>query len=384
VRGALIVSEVALALVLLAGAGLLLRSFLVLSRVEPGFTPEHAVAMQVTLPQDKYPDAEHRVAFFERALDRVGSVPGVEVAGVSTSLPVVASPPDGSFRIAGRADEPEGGHPADFNFCTSDWFRAMGIRLIKGRLFNEHDTERSTPVVIVTDALMRKYFPDQEPLGHRLVIGEQTWEIVGVVGDARYRGLAEEARPMFYRPLAFSPFAGGHLVVRSTLVPDTLVPTIRRAILDVDPNQPVANIRTLRTVVAISVGQRQVTLILLGLFAGVALMLAAVGLYGVVAYAVNERTQEIGIRMALGADRRSVVGMVLRQGMQLVGLGMLLGMAGALVVTRLLASLLYQVTPSDPETLVITTLVLAVVTFAACLLPARRAASVDPLTAVRG
>ncbi len=189
---------------------------------------------------------------------------------------------------------------------------------------------------------------------------------------------------MFYRPLAFSPFAGGHLVVRSTLVPDTLVPTVRRAILDVDPNQPVANIRTLQTVVAISVGQRQVTLILLGLFAGVALMLAAVGLYGVVAYAVNERTQEIGIRMALGADRRSVVGMVLRQGMQLVGLGMLLGMTGALVVTRLLASLLYQVTPSDPATLVITTLVLAVVTFAACLLPARRAASVDPLTAVRG
>ncbi len=383
VRGALIVSQVALALVLLAGAGLLLRSFLVLSSVEPGFVAQKGVAMQISLPQEKYPDVERRLAFFERAVDRVRALPGVEATGVSTSLPVVSSPPDSGFRIAGRPYSAEGGYGADFNSCTPDWFRAMGIPLVKGRFFTERDTVRSAPVVIVTDALTRKYFPDQEVIGQHLEIGEQTWEIVGVVADTRYRGLAGDVRPMFYRPFAFSSAAGGHLVVRSALVPDTLVQTVRRAILEVDPNQPVANIRTLETVLAISVGPRRLMLLLLGFFAGVALTLAAVGLYGVAAYAVNERTQEIGLRMALGADRRNVTGMVLRQGMQLAGLGALLGTAGALAMTRVMRNILYQVEPHDPVTFIGILVITMCVTLAACVLPARRAARIDPLTALR-
>jgi predicted permease len=382
-RGALIVSQVALALVLLAGAGLLLRSFLVLSSVEPGFVAEKGVAMQISLPQEKYSDVERRLAFFDRALDRVRALPGVEVAGVSTSLPVVSSPPDTGFRIVGRQHSAEAGYGADFNACTPDWFRAMGIPLVKGRFFTERDTVRSTPVVIVTDALMRKYFPDQEVLGQHLEIGEQTWEIVGVVADTRYRGLAHDIRPMFYRPFPFSSAAGGHLVVRSAVVADTLVQIVRRAILDVDPNQPVANIRTLETVLDISVGQRRLMLLLLGFFAAVALTLAAVGLYGVAAYAVNERTQEIGLRMALGADRRNVTGMILRQGMQLAVLGALLGTAGALAMTRVMRNVLYQIEPHDPVTFVGILVITMVVTLTACVLPARRAARIDPLTALR-
>ncbi len=388
-RSGLIVAEVALSLVLLVGAGLLLNSFVRLSHVPSGIDPRNLLTMQVTLPEKKYPDAARRTDFFERSLERIGALPGVEAAGVVGRRPVGGGSMDTTFLIAGRSDAPPTGHGVDFDFCTPDYFRAAGIPLRTGRVFAWSDKAGSPRVVIINEALARRHFPDQQPLGQRIHLNvaegkiDEGWEIVGVVGDVRQRGVGKDVRPCIYRPQAFSHMGGGNLLIRTTGAPLALAETVRRTVLEVDASQPVANIRTMEEALASSMAERRFLLLLLGGFAGTAVLLAAIGLYGVIAFVVSQRTREIGIRMALGASRRHVLQLVLSSGMKLVGLGIVLGGAAALGLTGLLGKLLYGVEATDPATFSGVALLLLLVCLFASWLPARRAARVEPMEALR-
>jgi putative ABC transport system permease protein len=381
-RHALVVAEVATALVLLAGAGLLVNSFVRLLNVPPGFDPRQTIALQLTMSGRGYPDPATRAAVMERILERVRSVPGVEAAGSVTTLPLTW-PMDTLVRLAGREGPHDGRFSSDFDYVDGESFRALGIPLMRGRLFDTRDAAAQAKVAVVNEAFALTLFPGRDPLGQFIGEGQEQWQIVGVVGDVRVRGLGEAIRPLFYRPLAFGWFPGRRLVVRTAGPPHAFVEPIRRAILAVEPELPVANPQSLEELVAASVGQRRLVLAVLGFFAASALLLAGVGLYGVVACTVSQRTREIGIRMAVGAPRRAVVGLFLRQGARLTGLGIALGLLGGAALTRLLASQLYGVKATDPLTFAAVSAVLLLVALAASFLPARRAAAVDPVNALR-
>jgi putative ABC transport system permease protein len=390
VRSALVIAEVALALILLTGAGLLLNSFFRLSNVPLGINPRHALTMQVTLPDKQYPDGERRGAFFERVLEHIGNLPGVEAAGVIGNLPLAGNAAMTSFSVIGRAGQPEEGIDTDFDFCTPGYFRAIGTPLLTGRWFDPRDKVGGPRVVIINKAFAREHFPNEEPLGKRIHLEvftkkiDEGWEIVGVVGDARQRQLGAPPHPTVYRPTSFSFFGGGgYLVVRTAGAPLAMAESVRKAILEVDPNQPVAKVRTMEEVIATSLAPRRFILTVLGGFAAAALLLAAIGLYGVIAYYVSLRTREIGIRMALGATRGHAISVVLRQGMRLVGIGVLLGIAGSIGLTRVLVNMLYGIEATDPLTFSTVSLLLAGIGLLACWLPARRAAKINPMEALR-
>jgi putative ABC transport system permease protein len=345
--------------------------------------------MQVPLPEKKYPDAARRTAFFDQVLERLGRLPGVESAGVIRRLPLGGWPDTSTFSVAGRPNQPQAGNLTDFDFCTPDYFRTVGIPLLRGRTFDSRDKPGAPGVVIINEALAREHFPDEDPLGKRIHMEVFTgkiddgWEIVGVVGNVRQRGLGDDLKPCVYRPQPFSLFSGEHLVIRSSVPLLSLADTVRKLVLEVDPAQPVVGVRSLEEVVGASIAQRRFILMLLSGFAGSALLLAAIGLYGVVAYAVSQRTHEIGIRVALGATRADVLGLILSGGMRLAGIGVLVGVAGAFGLTRLMTGLLYEVKPVDLPTFACVSLVLLLVTFFASWLPARRATRVDPMVALR-
>ena len=380
-RHVLVVAEVATALVLLAGAGLLVNSFVRLQNVPPGFDPRRALALQITMSGPRYP-LPARAAAMERMLERVRAIPGVEAAGSVTTLPLTW-PMDTLVRLAGREGPHDGRFSCDFDYVDAESFRALGIPLTRGRLFDAMDAAALARVAVVNETFVRTHFPNQEPVGQFFSEGDQQWQIVGVVGDVRLRDLAERIRPTLYRPLAFGWSPARRLVVRTAGSPQAFVEPIRRAILAVEPELPIANPQSLEKLVAASVAQRRLVLAVLGFFAASALLLAGIGLYGVVACTVAQRTREIGIRMAIGAPRRAVLGLFLRQGARLTGLGIVLGLLGAIALTRLLGSQLYGVEPTDPATFAAVAGVLLIVALSASFLPARRAAAVDPMTALR-
>jgi predicted permease len=380
-RHALVVAEVATALVLLAGAGLLVNSFVRLLKVPPGFDPRRGLALQVTMAGRQYPMAA-RAAVLERMLERVRSIPGVEAAGSVTTLPLTW-PMDTLIRLAGREGPHDGKFSSDFDYVDAESFKALGIPLRRGRLFDARDAAAEARVAVVNETFVRTHFPSQDPLGQFFSEGDKQWQIVGVVGDVRLRSLAEPIRPVIYRPLSFGWSPARRLVVRTTTSPLAFVEPIRRALLAVEPDLPVANPQSLEALVAASVAQRRLVLAVLGFFAASALLLSGVGLYGVVACTVSQRTREIGIRMAVGAPKRAVLGLFLRQGARLTGLGVALGLLGAIALTRLLASQLYGVEATDPLTFAIVAGLLLVVALGASFLPARRAAAVDPIDALR-
>jgi predicted permease len=383
-RNSLVVGEVALALILLVGAGLLLHSFSRLLGVPPGFNPQHALTLQLSLSDQKYPDNRRRVAFYNGVAERVAALPGVEAVGLGRTLPLLGGVPDMFFHIPGRANHRERGYNAIFDFCTSDYFRAMGIPLLRGRFFSTHEVATDARVAIINSAAAREFFPDEDPLGRRIGLQNDTWEIVGIVGDVRMRGLTRSVAPVLYRPQApGQSWRSASLVVRTGSAPLSLVESVRQAIQEIDPAQPIANVRTLDEVVNASVAERRLTVVLLGSFAAVALLLAAIGLYGVIAYVVTQRTREFGIRFALGARRRDVLQLVLSQGMKLVVIGLVLGVAGAFSLTHLLTKLLYEIKPSDPLTFAGVSALLLFVALLASWLPARRATKVDPMEALR-
>lgn len=388
IRGALVVAETGLALVLLVGAGLMVRSFLRLQAVDPGFDAGNLLTMRVMLPQTKYPEAVRQIEFFRRAAERVRARPGVRSASAVSALPFADLGSATSFTVEGRPPLAAGDRLlTDVRVADENYFRTMNIPVVSGRAFNEQEAVEDRKVAVVNEAMARKYFPGEEPLGKRILVnmsGEPTpTEIIGVVGDVRYDKLDGELRPMVYWTPPRLTYPSMSLVVRTAGDPEALARAVVGEIRAVDKDQPVSEVRTMENWLADSTARARFGTLLLGAFACAALVLAAVGIYGVISYSVAQRTNEIGVRMALGAQARDVLGMVIGQGMKLVLAGVGLGLVCALALTRLMASLLYGVGAADPQTFAATALLFTAVALVACFIPARRATRVNPLTALR-
>ncbi len=383
-RTTLVVAQVALALVLLVGSGLMVRSFLRLQAVEPGFDPSSTLTMRLSLPEAEYPGNEDVASFVRELSERVESIPGVKAAGTTTVLPLLRGDNYGT-----RIEEhpvPEGGAPLihPVRFINPGYFDAMGIPLISGRILEWADQEQSSRVVVVSRSFAEKYWPSANPLGKRLSnfdFENDEWHtIVGVVGDVRASGLDKEPQQTIFVPLT------GHdevrrsfsLAIRTEGLPEYLTDTVRNEIWAIDPNLPVSNVQTLEELLSSSTARTSFAMTMLAIAAGIALLLGSIGIYGVISYVVSLRTQEIGIRMALGASRRDVSRMVLRYGMGVVLTGILLGLVGSVALTRLLHSFLFEVSPLDPLTFVTVSVAMVTVGLVAGFLPARRAAALDP------
>jgi hypothetical protein len=381
-RGFLVVSEVALAFVLLIGAGLLIRSFARLTEVDPGIDPRGVLTMDIILPHTKY-SGGRIAAFYQQTLERVRALPGVEAAAATNSLPLSGSQPITGFGIEGRPSPTYQTFTAGWRRISPDYFSTFRIPLVKGRLLKESDSADAPPVLAVNESLARIYFANEDPLGKRIIYNGVTREIVGVVGDIKHSALDEEAKPEIYMTMAQAPWPFMSLAVRTSGDPMQMLAQVREQVLAVDKDQPVTNIRTMERLMARSVAPRRFNLLLLGMFALVGLALAAVGLYGVMSYTVMQRTREIGVRMAMGAQRVDVLRLVIGEGLKLAFIGALLGLGGALAFTRLLKTLLFGVSATDPLTFIVIAAVLIIVAMLACWIPARRAASMDPLVALR-
>ena len=385
-QSGLVVAEVALGLVLLVGASLMAASFVRLQRLDPGFHPRRVLTMELYLPQYKYPDDHRKTAFYDRLLEGVSALPGVDAAGLVTSLPMSGRYAwIHGFSVEGRAAASSADQlVAHWRAVTPDYFDIMRIPLLAGSLFSDRDDQRGRKVVIINQSLARRYFPDADPVGRRLTVaGDETRVIAGVVGDVRQRGLATEPEPEMYVPYHQHPLNYMALVVRTGTESESLAASVRRLVLTLDPEQPVFNVRSMEQVVDQSVAGARFQTLLLGLFAALAVLLAAVGLYSVIAHSVSERTREIGIRMALGAQARDVLRLILGRGLRLALLGVALGLVAATGLTRLIRSLLYGVSANDPLTLVAISMLLTLVSLLACWIPARRATRVDPVVALR-
>jgi putative ABC transport system permease protein len=389
VRGALVVAEIGLSLVLLVGAGLMVRSFLQLQAVNPGFDASNLLTMRVMLPQTKYPEDARKIQFFRQAVARIAAMPGVRSASAVSALPFADLGTATSFTIEGRPALPPGERQGtDLRVADENYFRTMNIPVVAGRTFTEQEAVEDRKVAVVNEAMARKHFPGEDPVGKRILVnmgGEPALtEIVGVVGDARYEKLEGELRPMVYwTPTRFT-YPSMTLVVRTAGDPGALGPAAVREIQAVDKDQPVADVRTMESWVAESTSRTRFGTLLLAAFACAALLLAAVGVYGVISYSVAQRRNEIGLRMALGAQGRDVLKLVVGQGMRLVLVGVGLGLLGAFGLTRLMSGLLYGVGAADPPTFAANALLLAAVSLLACYIPARRATRVDPLVVLRG
>lgn len=392
-RWVLVVSELAFSVVLLIGAGLMIRTVGRLLDVEPGYRSDNVLTTTVSLPTTRYDRATGVIPFFERLMDDVRALPGVEAVGVTRFLPF-STEWTYSFLIDGQP-MPREGEKRDYGMhpVSADYFDTMGIDLIRGRMFSERDYGDAPPVVIINEAMVQRFWPGVDPIGQRIKYSrdpasDAPWfEIVGVVRDVRHQGLDLDPLPAVFRPYAqtVGPLQSNQMsmAIRATTPPATLVPAVRAALRAIDPGLILTETRTMTEAIADSMARRRFAMILLGLFAVAAIVLAAIGIYGVVAYTVGQRTQEIGIRMAVGASRGEILRLVVGQGMAPVAVGLGLGLATALVVTRFMASLLYGVATTDPVTMVGVGLVLAGVALAACYVPARRAAGVDVLMSLR-
>jgi len=407
---ALVVAEVALSFVLLVGAGLMINSLLRLQRVNPGFRTDRILSMQIALPSTRYTQErpELTAAFFQQLVEGVKALPGVEAAGVTSALPLTNSGWGKLFTLEDRTppksldDVPN----VQYRQVSPDYLSTLAIPIIKGRAFSEHDTRDALPVAVVNETLARQYFENADPIGKRLFLGPpeelvppgilppgfkfQHFTIVGVIGDVRHNGLNQPLTPEIYtlheQELAAkfaNPSNSMSLAVRTSVEPSSLVGAIRHQVQELDHEQPIDGVATVEELLATSLSQSRFSTLLLGVFAGVALILAAVGLYGVMAYRVEQRTHEIGIRLALGAQSGDVLKLVVRQGLMLAIAGIAIGLGAALIITRVMTSLLYGVTATDPFTFAIIPVVLTGAALAASFIPARRAMKVDPMIALR-
>ena len=385
-RSALVVSEVALSLILLTAAGLLMKSFLRLLNGDLGFRSDHVLTFRILLPEYKYKTDPQRLAFANGVADRIKSLPGVQWVGTVTFLPLCGWWGQRGIAVEGRQVPPGREQPrAVWSSVNPDYFRAMSISLVRGRFFGEQDNAGATGVAIISDSLARQLWPREDPIGKRITLEgqKQPREIVGVVGDVRQFGLATEPKSEVYQPYAQAPAGLIGFAVRTASVPLSMANAVRREVWAVDKDQAVGYLMSMEQLASESLAPQRVSVLLLGFFAVAALMLAAIGLYGVISYSVTQRTHEIGIRMALGADRGAVTRMVLRQGMALTALGLAIGVGLAVVLTRFMSALLYGVRTTDPITFLLVVVVLAAVAFLASFIPARRATRVDPMEALR-
>ena len=390
VRGVLVVAELAIAVVLLVGAGLLIQSLWRLQHVSPGLQPQNILTFNVSLPDVRYP-SEKQARFYGDLMTRVQSLPGIQSVSAVLPLPLSGDRFSISFQIDGRPvarkDEPS----ADMFVTEPNYFRTMGIPIIKGRDFEQRDEHKSTPVVIVTESFARQFFPGEDPIGKRIHPGISTWdnedstmrEIIGVVADIRNRALNTEPKPAYYMPQSQVPFTQLIVVAKTATDPHSLITGVTREVRNMDQELPVFSIKTMEEYISASVAAPRFNTTLLSIFAAVALVLTVIGLYGVMSYSVAQRTNEIGIRMALGAQTLDVLRLIVKQGLTLVLIGLVLGLFGALALTRLLSTLLFGVTARDPATFVAIAGLLSLVAMLACYLPAWRATKVDPLEALR-
>ncbi|HET7695400.1 MAG TPA: ABC transporter permease [Vicinamibacterales bacterium] len=387
VRSAFVVVEIALALILLVGAGLLLRSFVTLLRVDPGFDPARTITVKVSIPTSRYPDAERQQAFFNQLFERFDALPGVIATGSTSFLPMAGLGAATGFAIVGQPRPPAGQEPVtDVRVVANNYFKAMGVPVLRGRAFDARDNGTGVRRVIVNQALANRHFRGQDPIGKSIIVSwndEAPDEIVGVVGDVRQQDLETEPRATIYWPPGRFTYPFATIAIRTAGDPRSIVSAAVDALHQIDPNVAAADIRTMEDVLDTSVAQRRLTMMLLAGFAGLALILAAVGIYGVIAYSVTQRTQEIGIRMALGAQRGAVMRLVLGEAMTLAAVGLAAGAGGAWLLTRLMQKLLYGVTPSDPLTFATVAAALALVAAAAAAVPGLRATRVDPVVALR-
>ncbi len=400
-RGALVVSQIALAMVVLAGAGLMVRTYRELLKADVGYNPHNALMAQLVLPAERYPTGDSVLNFHRQLLERLHAVPGVEGAAVATGRPMLDRPVDQAtmdFYLAGHEGEKNVPN-ANFRIVTPDYFNVAGVRLLKGRLLNENDNPQTEPVAVINQTMAKLYWPKQDPIGQTVRTGNvygfglrpnaraSDWvKIVGVVADARQVRVIElPVRQEIFFPMAQRAEMGAAvmLIVRSRMNMATLTDTVRHAVAAVDPDRPIFNVTTLEQAVADSFGPKRLAAVLLGFFAVVAVTLASVGLYGIMAYSVTQRTREIGIRMALGARRHDVLRMVVWEGSRLALVGLIVGISGAMAAAQVMRSLVYEISPRDPATLAGAAILLAAVAMASCYVPAQRVTRVDPMVALR-
>jgi len=385
-RSSLVVGEVALALVLLSGAGLLMRSFYQLQSIDPGFDSRGVLTFRTNLPGAKYKTDEQQAAFYTRALDQIRALPGVSVAGASQIFPLAGDDYILSFVQVGKPPVPVGNQPsAAYYVATPGYFSALRIPLQRGRDFDEHDVASAPPVAIISEGMARQFYPNEDPIGQRIQVGNgsKPAEIVGIAGDVRDQTLETKGRATVYEPAAQVPFQSMYFAIRTKNEPEALIPSIRETIHSLDAELPVDAMGTVDALVSTSLSQRRFAMLLMAIFAGLALVLAMVGIYGVISYAVTQATQEIGIRMALGAQRSSVLRMVVSYAGVLVVSGLVIGIAASLGVGRLIASQLFEVKPTDPVTYAAVGFTLLATGLLSCAIPALRATRVDPLVALR-
>jgi putative ABC transport system permease protein len=391
-RASLVVAEMALAVMLLVGAGLLMRSFVRLQAVDPGFRPDQTLSFELTLPESRYKEDTKIIAFFDQLMPRLRALPGVRDAAAVMGLPLSGMQFNISFEVAGRPPVPPSQQPAmEVRVATPDYFSTIGIPLVRGRFFSDEDRMNTPQVVLLTESAARQYFPAEDPLGKTIKLGwghgpgkpKAGGQVVGIVGDVKDAGLDEPNPAEIYLPQRQWPVPFMSVAVKTVVPPSALGEAVRREVYAVDPNLPVSNVRTLDQIVAKSISQPRFYATLLVIFAGVALALAAIGIFGVLSYAVSQRTREIGIRMALGAQERTVVGLVVRQALVLVVTGVAVGTIAALVLSQTLRKMLFAIEPTDPATFLAVAAVLIAVALFASYLPARRATRVDPVVALR-
>jgi putative ABC transport system permease protein len=388
-RRAFVIAEIALSLALLVGAGLMVKSFVRLGRVELGFNPENVLTMRVALPSNRYVEPPRQTAFYQQVVERVRALPGAQAASLISDPPVSGSTGlwQNTFHIEGKPLPPPGErHSASLRWITPDYFKTMEIRLRRGRTLTEADVDGGPRVAVIDEAMARQFFPNEDPIGKRIVIywrDRIAREIVGVVGNVRQASLDKDTGPHMYIPYYQTPLNYATLLVRTNADPLKLASAVKSQVLAVDRDQPVYAVQTMERIIDDSVAERRFQMLLLGIFAGAALALAGVGIYGVISYAVTERTREIGIRLALGAQAGDVLRLIIGQGIKLISIGVAIGLLASFGLTRLMKNLLYDVTATDPTTFLLIPLLLAVVALLACYIPARRATKVDPLLALR-
>jgi putative ABC transport system permease protein len=388
IRHAFVVGEIALAVVLLVGAGLMIRSFGTLRGVNPGFDARNVLTARVTIPTRRYPDEARRIDFFAKLVARVSEIPGVENAGAVSYLPLAGPGAGTNFSIVGQPPPLPGQSPGtDVSVCDNGYFSAMKVPLLRGRLFTDREMREKSNVVIINDTLARRYFPGVDPLGKSLVINmtlpNVPTEIIGVVGDVKFSGLAAETNPMTYWPHPQLPYSAMTLTVRTASEPAAFAPLVEREVRALDKEQPVADVRTMDQWLTRTLSQARFNSTLLTTFAGLALALAAIGIYGVMSYSVSQRTSEIGVRLALGAEAHDILAMVVGHAIKLAALGLGIGVVLALALSRTLTSLLFETAGTDPLTFTAVVTVLALVAVAASYFPARRASRIPPVDALR-
>jgi putative ABC transport system permease protein len=385
-RNVLVAVEVGLSLVLLIGAGLMIKSFIRLQQMDLGFRTDNLLTMSLALSELKYPEEQQQVAFVQRTLEQVEALPGVQSAAITTGLPLTLSLEGSDFRIEGQP-EPEAGKEMIIytRSVSPGYFAALGTSVIKGRDFSDRDNNDSPGAAIINQDLASIYFPNEDPIGKRITFDDrQSWiSIVGVIADVKQMGLDSVAKPEVYFPYMQRPASAMSLVVRTTANPMNAVAAVKSQIQTIDRDLPIDGVKTMQQLLAESISGRRFNMLLLTSFAGVALVLALVGIYGVMSYTVTQRTHEIGIRVAIGAQRRDVFRMVMGQGMLLAVIGVAFGLVGAFALTRLMTTMLFGVEPNDPATFVTIALLLIGVALVACYIPGRRATKVDPLVALR-